>query len=377
MCKFETADVNELRDKFEEFKRNDKFLTLRKSDVTVVEIPGGPIMAAVNELDFDSDVDHLAKASEQRCLALAYRDEYGHLHKVPFDLTGQESFLQRIGLNCPMFNATEGNSRYDAQSEENKVAAINTVLPLWKDRIIVLVREGMARYAGSEQSAFEDMQQADLFDVLIEEITKTFPGVGIVSGSGDNSETEVLFDLGEYDLNAQLSGLFSADACGLVRYATSDVGLRAASLFPIASIEGEEIPIGPALELPHKKPNTAAKFGEMVPLLVTAFKENSEKLEALCHVQITYPRGAFNAIAREIVAKTSLQKKSAMTIADTIDGMYPDGCNALAVYRLVASAIRLEKESRELKQDKVLQMNEALARMLYRDFRDFDHMVEI
>lgn len=107
MCKFCDTDALEFEIRLKELKRTDKYLTVKKSDVTVQEIEGGPIFSMINAETYDSDEGHIQKAAEEGCLAFSYTAD-GKRHIVPFDQIGQASFLQRIGLNCPMMNASTG-----------------------------------------------------------------------------------------------------------------------------------------------------------------------------------------------------------------------------------------------------------------------------
>lgn len=376
--RFATTDTAVLEEVLESFKKNDVYLTIKKSDTSVRTIPGGPVMAMVNATEFDSDEEHILKASEDHCLAIKYYDMGAErFRSVPFDLNGQQSFLQRIGLACPMMNAVNPTSRYGIMDEDIKVQTVNTVLPLWKDKIIVLIREGMARYAGSEASAFEDMQQMDLYNALMETLADVYPATAMIAASGDNSETEILFDLQDADLNEKLTIALGEPAQALVRYATSDVGLRAVSLFPFAKTEKGEVPIGPALELLHKKPNTAASIKDLVPKLAVSFTDNAERIRDLANTDIAYPRGCLNAVASGIIAKTSLSKRAVYLVADEIGTSYATGCTALTIYLAVATAIRQDACVRSLPQDKVLAMNEALARTLLVSYSEFDHLCEL
>lgn len=376
MCKFYDTDAEVFESRLETFKKTDKYLTADKSSVSVQEIEGGPIFAALNAKEYDSDEAHILKASEDGCLAFSYKED-GKEHVVPFDQTGQQSFLQRIGLSCPMMNASSDGSRYAAMSQENKVGMIRSVLPLWKDKVIVLIRDGMARYAGSEASAFEEMQQADLFSHLTDAMQELYPAAVFSYGAGDNSETEVLFHLHDEDLNRQLKEAFGEDAESCILFATSDVGLRAASVFPIAEVKEGIVPIGPALELLHKKPNRAENIRDLVPKLSGSFKEDAEKIAALSKVRISFPRGCFNAITKNLIAKTALTKKTALETADEIQMMYPEGCTGLNIYRMLLAAIQAETLSRELKQWDVLVMYETLAATLNTSYREYDHLVEL
>lgn len=376
--KFATTDVTTLENILEGFKKNDVYLTIKKSDASVREIPGGPIMAMVNASEFDSDEEHIQKASEEGCLAFSYFDTKSEkTRSVPFDLNGQTSFLQRIGLACPMMTAVNASSRYAVLGDDTKVQTIKSVLPLWKDKVIVLIREGMARYAGSENSAFEQMQQMDLYNALMEAFADVYPCTAMVLASGDNSETEILFDLQDDDLNEKLTIALGEPAQALVRYATSDVGLRAVSLFPFAKTEHGEIPIGPALELLHKKPNTAESIKSLVPKLAVSFADNAERIRELAETDLAYPRGCLNGIASGIIAKTALSKRAVYLVADEIGARYSTGCTALTVYLAIATAIQQDARVRDLSQDKVLAMNEALARTLLTPYSEFDHLCEL
>ena len=374
--KFCTTNTAVLEDVLQGFKNKDVYLTIKKADVSAKVIPGGPIMASVNAEHFDSDEDHIRKASEDGCLAFTYCDGEA-IHAVPFDLNGQMSFLQRIGLSCPMLNSVNANSKHGVMDQYIKEQTIQSVLPLWKDKIIVLIREGMTRYAGSENSAFEQMQQMDLYNYLIEAFADVYPDAAMVMASGDNYETEILFNLQDEDLNEKLTITLGEKAEALVRYATSDVGLRAVSLFPFAKTEHGEIPIGPGLELLHKKPNTAASIKDLVPKLTVSFTDNAKRIDELAATDIAYPRGCFNAIASGIIAKTSLSKKPCYLAADELSMRYPAGCTALSVYLALATAIQQDARIRELSQDKVLCMNEALARTLLTPYSEFDHLCEL
>lgn len=376
MCRFNETDVSVFDNRLKELKRTDKYLTVKKSDVTVQEIEGGPIFSMINAETYNSDEGHIQKASEEGCLAFSYTAD-GKQHIVPFDQIGQASFLQRIGLNCPMMNASTGNTRFDAMSQESKVNAIQSVLPLWKDKVIVLIRDGMARYAGSEASSFEEMQQADLFDHLTCAMQEEYPYAAFVSASGDNSETEVRFDLQDDTLNANLKKAFGEEVTAQILFATSDVGLRAASVFPIAKIEDMVVPIGPSLELLHKKPNKAADIEGLVPKLSGAFKEDAKAIEELGKTKINFPRGCFNAVAKTLISKTVLTKKVVLDVGDEVEMMYPYGCTGLNVYRALLMAIRAETDSRDLKQWDVLVMYETLARTLSVSYSEYDHAVEL
>lgn len=376
MCQFEDQNIAAFERRIKELKRTDKFLSVRKNDVSVMEIEGGPIFSMVNAGTYDSDADHIQKATEEGCLAFSYTQD-GKEHIVPFDQIGQASFLQRIGLSCPMMNALKQTSRYEAMSQQDKVRTIRSVLPLWKDKIIVLIRDGMARYAGSESSAFEQMQQADLFEHLTDAMQNAYPYAAFVIATGNYAETEVQFDLQDDALSENLKQVFGEDVRAQILFATSDVGLRAASIFPVARLSNMTVPIGPAMELLHKKPNKAEDIKDLVPKLSGAFADGIKNVETLRATEINFPRGCFNAIAKELISKTALTKKTVLAVGDEISLMYPEGCTGYDVYRALLTAVFAEASSGKLKQWEVLVMHETLAKTLQAGYGQYDHVVEL
>lgn len=376
---FQSSDVVETEQYFQEQKETDEWSMFNKNEVTMKGIPNAPILVQ-EEMEgvtggVESDEAHVIKAMETTKMLLTYPGNDGLLTTVPIADTAWTAVLGRYGVDCPAMSLLKDRKSLMELDSEDKASFFNTVAKRFKDKAIVLKRDNMIRFMGSQTYCI--LPVADLLKELQEKLEEQYPYYNFISCESGYELTRVIYELNDDTLMDSIKKYLKDpyDWKPMLQFATSDIGLRAATLYPIITHDKNEIMIGNGLQLVHDGGSTPDKIRDLVPLIMSLFSDCAEKMERLHNISVQNVRGCFINVAKPIVSGTALTKKAVLYVADTIEKEYPDGCTGLDIYFKLSDTIVYDESIRKepYKLSEKVNIQEMLARVLGMNIHEFDN----
>lgn len=369
---FATRNYDEVVKYFEQQKATDNWDTCMRKEVKFIGIPNAPILAPSYVEEFDTTPESIDECMVTTKMLAEYPTEHGMLTR-PFALTAWQAMLERYKSNCGSLSSLQNRKEMDEIPPEIKAANLNNVAPYHRGNVIILRRDSLIQYMGS--GTYCPLPVIDLLNSLTEKMAEKFEYFSFIKCESDRELSTACFDLNDDELTEKIHQTIGADYDAILEFVTSDVGLKAASLYPFIKNKERTIMIGAPLKLTHDDGHTPEMFGELVPQIMSMFTTAADKISELATVEISNVRGCFISLAKTLMSGTGLKKSIVQDIADTIEAEYPYGCTALDIFYKLESAVRRNESARgNTDLSATLCMQEMLARVITCKFADHDHV---
>ena len=368
---FATRNYDEVVAYFTQQKATDNWDTCMRKEVKFKGIANAPILAPSYVEEFDTTPESIDECMATTKMVAEYPTENGMLIR-PFALTAWTAMLERYKSNCGSLSSLQNRKEMDEIPSEIKAANLNNVAPYLRGNAIILRRDSLIQYMGS--GTYCPLPVIDLLNSLTEKMAEKFEYFTFIKCAADRELSTVLFDLNDDDLAEKIHQKIGADYDAILEFVTSDVGLKAASLYPFIKNKERTIMIGAPLKLTHDDGHTPEMFGELVPQIMSMFTTAADKISELATVEIYNVRGCFISLAKTLIP-TGLKKSIAQEIADVIESKYPYGCTALDIFYELECAVRRNESARgNTNLSATLSMQEMLARVINCKFAEHDHV---
>lgn len=266
-------------------------------------------------------------------------------------------------------------------STEELTSVLNTILPKWGKEALMLIRYGKitAVHSGAA-GGYVVLPIPELLRAFQEKLDEKFSGYVFEEGFETHSFTAMRVSLPKqakglldtYNKALIDAGKAPSDMCPSVVFYTSDTADSAATL--AATLKDTRrndfnIRIGSPIRTDHRVGSSVEQFRESVDGLFAQFTDGTERLVELLKQKIYYPKNCMYAIAKEV----SLSKKYVQLAVDEFVALNGEGeACAHDLYYTLGEAICYAKNADE-SQSKLLEMEEALARSLFLNWKSFDH----
>lgn len=359
--------------KFKNFESAEEFLKKQKETdewkripvkfLKVLSLPNNPICIKSIMVD-----NHITSSEEATLSAMGSTDlllsypANGNNAVIPVRNTGINSLKERAKLT--------GNALIKMPSEK-KAITLNYGLELWNESALLLIRdEKISAVHAGDESDYSILPMHDLVKKLHGILESDYPGYKV-----NNIEVGHEITLAEITLSKDILNAFNQklakkgrkliDGKPILKFASSDVGLCGANLYPYIKNGGIQFRIGNVLRLKHKNKSTISQFEDHCKEIFSIFK-NADVMSKLLDIKIQYPKDCFLAVAK----KCGLPKKPALEAAEEFDAFRPVECYAYDIYVGLWEVTRFINFDSETQ---LLNLEENISRAMHIDYSNYDH----
>jgi len=348
------------------------------SELTAHPVDNAPLLVddirKLCQISSDVSDDSIKEAMETTKLALSYPGET-ITEAAPVGMTAYETMMQRAGFTAaPVLYSLKNRAGCNEMSPTNKSQILNMGFECFTGKALILKRDEKIRAVLSgDPDDYSVLPVTELFDVLTNKLSVNYPKKEFISGTASHEFATLTYRLNDEALENQINEVFRSKGIKMsgtpcVRLVTSDVGLSGANLFPFILDEAaREFPLGFPLSLTHKNRHNAEDFEKNVMLIASSFKDASVKLEEMGSKKVKHKKDMILNVCK----KMQLPKKLSFEGAEEFDNLY-GFATQLDVYSKVFEIFDTYIAAISPSQDRIFQMEEQLARMVFMDFDSFD-----
>lgn len=321
---------------------------------------------------FDSSVsrDAIEDTAENLKLAIKVKDKF-----FPLRDTAYKSLLDR---------AKVGGSALPKLPREKLAELINSCLALHKDSALLLVRDEKVSAAHSGDTRDYSVLEIDqLLDGLQSKMDERFPGNQFSGGYVDHSITSASWTLPDQKtqlldtytklLAAEGKTAMAAKLTPGIRFSTSDTGVASAKVSALLVGLQYPIHIGGMISVEHRRQSKVPDFVESLDMLFAQFGDSVSRLSALLSIHLDHPVNAMTAICKRL----ALPKKAAMEAIDMFEmAIGKESATAHDVF-MAMQEIPFILKIQGTSENKLLALQENMARALTLKWRDYDYAREV
>ena len=329
-----------------------------------------PLFSDTASFDASVSREAIEDTAENLKLAIKVKDRF-----FPLRDTAYKSLLDR---------AKVGGSALPKLPREKLAELINSCLALHKDSALLLVRDEKVSAAHSGDTRDYSVLEIDqLLDGLQSKMDERFPGNQFSGGYVDHSITSASWTLPDQKtqlldtytklLAAEGKTAMAAKLTPGIRFSTSDTGVASAKVSALLVGLQYPIHIGGMISVEHRRQSKVPDFVESLDMLFAQFGDSVSRLSALLSIHLDHPVNAMTAICKRL----ALPKKAAMEAIDMFEmAIGKESATAHDVF-MAMQEIPFILKIQGTSENKLLALQENMARALTLKWRDYDYAREV
>ena len=329
-----------------------------------------PLFSDTASFDASVSREAIEDTAENLKLAIKVKDRF-----FPLRDTAYKSLLDR---------ARVGGSALPKLPREKLAEVINSCLALHRDSALLLVRDEKVSAAHSGDTRDYSVLEIDqLLDGLQSKMDERFPGNQFSGGYVDHSITSASWTLPDQKtqlldtytklLAAEGKTAMAAKLTPGIRFATSDTGVASAKVSALLVGLQYPIHIGGMISVEHRRQSKVPDFVESLDMLFAQFGDSVSRLSALLSIHLDHPVNAMTAICKRL----ALPKKAAMEAIDMFEmAIGKESATAHDVF-MAMQEIPFILKIQGTSENKLLALQENMARALTLKWRDYDYAREV
>ena len=329
-----------------------------------------PLFSDTASFDASVSREAIEDTAENLKLAIKVKDRF-----FPLRDTAYKSLLDR---------ARVGGSALPKLPREKLAEVINSCLALHKDSALLLVRDEKVSAAHSGDTRDYSVLEIDqLLDGLQSKMDERFPGNQFSGGYVDHSITSASWTLPDQKtqlldtytklLAAEGKTAMAAKLTPGIRFSTSDTGVASAKVSALLVGLQYPIHIGGMISVEHRRQSKVPDFVESLDMLFAQFGDSVSRLSALLSIHLDHPVNAMTAICKRL----ALPKKAAMEAIDMFEmAIGKESATAHDVF-MAMQEIPFILKIQGTSENKLLALQENMARALTLKWRDYDYAREV
>lgn len=281
---------------------------------------------------------------------------------IPIRSTGITSLKERAKLS---------GTALQKMPCEKKAITLNCGLELWNEQSLILVRdEKISAIHSGDDGSYSILPMDELVKTLHQELEENYSGYELVGCDIGHDMTVITVEmpenmLDEFNKTLQRKGRKPIKGKPILKFASSDVGICGANLYPYIKSGGILIRIGDVIRLKHKNHATVEKFQDNCRDMYSVFKD-VKSLTKLLQYQVKKPYDCFLAVAK----KCGLPKKAVFEAVEDFEAFRPVECYAYDIYLGLWEITRYAKMENEIQ---LLNLEENISRAMNIDYANYDH----
>ena len=329
-----------------------------------------PLFSDTASFDASVSREAIEDTAENLKLAIKVKDRF-----FPLRDTAYKSLLDR---------ARVGGSALPKLPREKLAEVINSCLALHRDSALLLVRDEKVSAAHSGDTRDYSVLEIDqLLDGLQSKMDERFPGNQFSGGYVDHSITSASWTLPDQKtqlldtytklLAAEGKTAMAAKLTPGIRFSTSDTGVASAKVSALLVGLQYPIHIGGMISVEHRRQSKVPDFVESLDMLFAQFGDSVSRLSALLSIHLDHPVNAMTAICKRL----ALPKKAAMEAIDMFEmAIGKESATAHDVF-MAMQEISFILKIQGTSENKLLALQENMARALTLKWRDYDYAREV
>ena len=329
-----------------------------------------PLFSDTASFDASVSREAIEDTAENLKLAIKVKDRF-----FPLRDTAYKSLLDR---------ARVGGSALPKLPREKLAEVINSCLALHRDSALLLVRDEKVSAAHSGDTRDYSVLEIDqLLDGLQSKMDERFPGNQFSGGYVDHSITSASWTLPDQKtqlldtytklLAAEGNTAMAAKLTPGIRFSTSDTGVASAKVSALLVGLQYPIHIGGMISVEHRRQSKVPDFVESLDMLFAQFGDSVSRLSALLSIHLDHPVNAMTAICKRL----ALPKKAAMEAIDMFEmAIGKESATAHDVF-MAMQEIPFILKIQGTSENKLLALQENMARALTLKWRDYDYAREV
>lgn len=329
-----------------------------------------PLFSDTASFDASVSREAIEDTAENLKLAIKVKDRF-----FPLRDTAYKSLLDR---------ARVGGSALPKLPREKLAEVINSCLALHRDSALLLVRDEKVSAAHSGDTRDYSVLEIDqLLDGLQSKMDERFPGNQFSGGYVDHSITSASWTLPDQKtqlldtytklLAAEGKTAMAAKLTPGIRFSTSDTGVASAKVSALLVGLQYPIHIGGMISVEHRRQSKVPDFVESLDMLFAQFGDSVSRLSALLSIHLDRPVNAMTAICKRL----ALPKKAAMEAIDMFEmAIGKESATAHDVF-MAMQEIPFILKIQGTSENKLLALQENMARALTLKWRDYDYAREV
>lgn len=329
-----------------------------------------PLFSDTASFDASVSREAIEDTAENLKLAIKVKDRF-----FPLRDTAYKSLLDR---------ARVGGSALPKLPREKLAQVINSCLALHRDSALLLVRDEKVSAAHSGDTRDYSVLEIDqLLDGLQSKMDERFPGNQFSGGYVDHSITSASWTLPDQKtqlldtytklLAAEGKTAMAAKLTPGIRFSTSDTGVASAKVSALLVGLQYPIHIGGMISVEHRRQSKVPDFVESLDMLFAQFGDSVSRLSALLSIHLDHPVNAMTAICKRL----ALPKKAAMEAIDMFEmAIGKESATAHDVF-MAMQEIPFILKIQGTSENKLLALQENMARALTLKWRDYDYAREV
>lgn len=357
-------DLTSAEEFLQKQKEMDQWIRVPINQLIVKPLPRNPVFlrTIMEEQEITASEESTLSAMEDTNLLLSYPGELGKRNVIPLRTTSISSLKERAKLN---------GAALQKMPCEKTAFTLNCGLELWEEQSLLLVRdEKVSAVHSGDDRDYSILCMEELLKVLRKELDERFPGYETIGIEVDHEIVIGAFSLPDKlldDLNEVLTKKKRQPLKGkpILKFASSDVGICGANLYPYIEKDKVCVRIGESLRLRHKNKASLEDFKENCEKIYSIFK-GTEGIEKLLSVKIKHPYDCFLAVGK----KCGLPKKAVLEAAEDFDAFRPVNCYAYDVYMGLWDVTKYVKTENE---SQLISLEENISRALMLDYSIYDY----
>ena len=346
-------------------REEDVWVRVPINQLQVHPLPNNPICLnlIMQEKEISSSEEAVLSAMGDTNILLSYPDRTG-IKTMPIRSTAITSLKERAKLN---------GSALNKMPCEKRAITLNCGLEVWNELGLVLIRdEKISAIHSGDDADYSVLPMDMLLTSLQKELEQKYAGYKLQSIEVGHEMTIATIELPdilleEFNKKLKAKGRKQIIGKAILKFASSDVGVCGANLYPYIKVDSSFVRVGKMLQVRHKNRASVEDFENNIQNLFTIFKESN--LLNLLDYKVQNPYGCFLAIAK----KCGLPKKASLDAAEDFEAFRPVECFAYDVYMGLWEIMRYINAENEHQR---LNIEENISRAMNIDYASYDHAFE-
>lgn len=373
LCKRE-----ELQDYLQFRKENDDWYQPSINEVAVVGVENIPIMMQTfcAENDLDAEDGNNVECIRENGLFLSFLKDGGRTI-IPTRAIAFPSICDRAGLSGPTIANFKASRARNVLPVVDKAAWLSRGMSLDKRECKILVRD--EKVSAVLSAEYVILPADELIQIVESEIVKEHPDYTFMDASVSHEYLNVRYLVNNPNTDGRFQillqdiqyGTFEFDRvqCG-IGFATSDVGLSSAHIYPFFRVKDMIVPFGDSLAVKHNGTNSLQTFTDKMEKVGTIFKEAEDQIETLGNTDLN----SVPQVVRNIVSehKTTFPKaQSEEVISELESEMDPSG-TAIDAYLALNNIANRYCATKGFNPVVQLGMMDRVSKFLYANYKKYD-----
>lgn len=394
------VDNSQMKTYFKEQVVSDRWVNVYTNELETVPlehnelnllVPGSFLFTTKKGLvvnGFSADVENeditTSMKNTRIAICLPYNDT---MVLYPLRYTAFSHIQERSGISGSSISSLKERRRANEMAPDTRCKCINEGLDLYKDKTLVLIRDGKCTaLLSGDESDYSVMPTSELISILENELKNSYAGYEYAMSRTSHEITEVLYNLKDRELEKRVFDVLTANGELVsnislqVRLTTSDVGKCAARLTPIIYDEGKPIILGKSLSVEHKGGKKAMKaFEDITQRFLAKYRENITNLQKMMNITIHYPADCLKNIYTAL--KMTGHIAALRNCQERIVAEHNGTCSAYDIYwylneMLYMSEISNKQQGKTVSLFESIKAQETVAEILFMDITQYDHPSE-